>query len=120
MFNKTIWGQIARQQSILLAIAMLGLWLFNGRLQMDMLGMAWASLGLAIIAVSALSMGGTWESTRSFNYQYSMTMNNKDQVENANHTQGEIKSAFGFFLRQVSIGVLAIVGGVGLMIVESL
>ncbi|MCI0713639.1 MAG: hypothetical protein L0154_26010 [Chloroflexi bacterium] len=88
----------------------------QGRMRTDNIGLIWATLGLFVIAFAVISTIGAWGATRNFTYQYGLTME-KSIIENWEDSNKEMQIAFQFLTSSFGIGIVAILGGLLLMII---
>jgi hypothetical protein len=67
--------------------------------------------GFIAIGIGLLSLAGFWESTRSFSYQYSLTVGQKDGWERVQQTLVDFAQTYGFLLLMLSVGLLNLLIG---------
>jgi hypothetical protein len=106
---------MVKHQLLLVVIAVV-IAAVQGRMRADNIGLIWATLGLFVIAFAVISTIGAWGATRSFTYQYGLTME-KSIIENWEDSNKEMQIAFQFFTSSFGIGIIAMLCGLLTMII---
>ena len=104
------------QHQLLLIVIAIVIAAIQGRIRTDNIGLIWATLGLFVVAFAVMSTIGAWGATRSFTYQYGLTME-KSIIENWEDNNKEMQLAFQFFNSSFGIGGVAVFGGLLTMII---
>ena len=78
-------------------------------------GLVWA--GILVVGFGLLGIRGEWEVTRSFPYQYSMSVTDQPGWERSKHILEEGMRSHGFLIEMLAAGGLCIVIG---WLIESL
>lgn len=111
--NRRIFLALLEYELILIAIAVV-IGLLRGRLTLNSFGSTLALLGGLLISFSLLSVFGTWGSTRSFEYQYGMSVGHTAKEREA-HARDEIREAKGFLTNSIIVGWFT--GVLGLLLI---
>ncbi|NOX44724.1 MAG: hypothetical protein GXO72_03155 [Caldiserica bacterium] len=106
-------GGILGTAVAIMGLAALGLYLAGAR-DARQYGSVFAMLGLGAWAVGALSVLGSWGSTRSFSHQYPSSVSRSGSPERARQLMRDTLATYGFLIRCSLVG--AILVGVGALL----
>ena len=67
--------------------------------------------GIALIGIGLLGVKGSWDGTRNFGYQYSMSVSEKSSWERVQQNLVDFSQAFGFLLVCFAAGAICLVIG---------
>lgn len=112
MYIVYIGQSIMRYQAMLVGVAIVGSLIF-GRFNLTTIGYYWAMIGGALFTFSLFSLSGAFSSTRSFQYQYGMSIG-EDIVDRTNRIQQELRGVESVVMSSYIQAVVAIIGGLTL------
>ncbi len=112
IYTVFIGQRILRYQAMLLGLAILGSLIF-GRFNFATIGYYWALIGGANLAFSVVSLFGGVKSTRSFQYQYGMSIG-ENTVDRTNRLNKELRGIESFVMSSFIQALVAMLCGFAL------
>jgi hypothetical protein len=98
------------QLGLLIAVLLVG-WLTGWWNTLGQYGQALVWAGVLAIGLGLLSIKGQWATTRSFEYQHSLTVTNQDGWERTKWNVAESINIHGFLFLMVTVGCISILLG---------